>query len=114
VGLFVRTFLQKVVGLFEEILGVLPVGHASLLCLAAVRHHDGCENASFYSYVETYTCGVAELTETLPPGTWWLWIGPPVFEGILCGTEYMCELEGYNPVTSVGSTSWSSVKALYR
>jgi hypothetical protein len=82
--------------------------------IGIIDGRDGCENVFFYSYVETYTCGVAELTETLPPGTWWLWIGPPVFEGVLCGTEYMCELEGYNPVTPVENASWSSVKALYR
>jgi hypothetical protein len=82
--------------------------------IGIIDGRDGCESLSFYSYVDTYTCGVAELTETLPPGTWWLWIGPLVFEGILCGTEYMCELEGYSPATPVEDASWSSVKALYR
>jgi hypothetical protein len=85
------------------------------LRIGIVDGREGCENVStFYSYVDTYTCGLAQLTETLPPGTWWLWVGPTVFEGILCGTDYECELTGYTPVTAVEHASWSTVKALYR
>jgi len=83
--------------------------------IGIVDGREGCENvSSFYSYMDVPTCSVAQLTETLPAGTWWLWVGPTQFTGVPCGAEYECELTGYMPATPVENTSWSTVKALYR
>jgi hypothetical protein len=83
--------------------------------LGIVDGREGCEGASaFYSFADAPICYVAILNEVLPPGTWWIWVGPSAFEGVPCGEEYMFELTGYNPVTPVESTSWTTLKALFR
>ena len=80
-----------------------------------VDGREGCEGVfGFYSYVDGFTCYVSQLTETLPAGTWWLWVGPTGFTGVECGKLYHCEISGYTPVTPVEGTSWSTVKALFR
>jgi hypothetical protein len=90
--------------------------HANFpLRIGIVDGREGCENVSaFYSYVDVSPCELAELTETLGPGTWWLWVGPNVFEDVSCGSDYECWLDGYTPVTAVEDASWSTVKALFR
>jgi hypothetical protein len=85
------------------------------LRIGFVDGREGCENvSSFYSYADAPVCYEAELSETLPPGTWWLWVGPSAFDGVYCGTEYNCELVGYSPATPVENVSWSTVKAIFR
>ena len=80
-----------------------------------VDGREGCEGVSeFYSYADGYPCGALFLTETLPPGTWWLWVGPVDFSGVQCGEEYVFELTGHTPVTPVEKATWASVKALHR
>jgi len=90
--------------------------HANFpLRIGIVDGREGCENVStFYSYVDVTTCESAELSETLAPGTWWLWVGPHVFEDVYCGADYECWLYGYTPATPVEDVSWSTVKALFR
>ena len=83
--------------------------------LGIVDGREGCEGVSaFYNYVDAYTCYAAILTETLPTGTWWVWVGPSSFTGVVCGEDYVFELTGYTPVTSVESATWSTLKALFR
>lgn len=83
--------------------------------IGIVDGREGCEGvSSFYSYTDVPICHAAELTETLPAGTWWLWVGPTQFTGVQCGEEYECELTGYTSATLVENTSWSTLKALYR
>ncbi|MCK4512605.1 hypothetical protein KAW64_12750, partial [bacterium] len=85
------------------------------LRIGIVDGREGCEGASaFYSYIDVYGCDEAVLTETLPAGTWWLWVGPVGYTGVMCGEPYACELMGYTNVTPVESASWSTLKALYR
>jgi hypothetical protein len=85
------------------------------LRIGIVDGREGCENVStFYSYEDAPTCALAELTETLPAGTWWLWVGPSAFSGVDCGERYRCELSGYVPATPVEDVSWTTVKALFR
>jgi len=86
-----------------------------LVRIGIVDGREGCEDVSeFYAYEDGYPCGVVELVETLPAGTWWLWVGPTSFTDIWCGVDYACELTGYNPVTPVEDSSWSVIKALFR
>ena len=85
------------------------------MTIGFIDGREGCENvSSFYSYATVPTCWAAELTETLPPGTWWVWIGPSGYSGVQCGAGYVCEITGYTPVTPVEDASWSTIKALFR
>jgi len=85
------------------------------LRIGIVDGREGCEGVSaFYSYTDVYGCEQAELTETLPAGTWWLWVGPVGYTGVPCGEPYACELTGYTTVTPVENISWSTLKALHR
>ncbi len=38
-------------------------------------------------------CDTVSLTECVRPGTYWLWVGPSVFEGIPCGADYWVSVE---------------------
>ncbi len=86
------------------------------MTMGFVDGREGCEGVSgFYSYTTTLACYVATLTEVLPAGTWWLWVGPTEFTGVECGELYAGQLTGYNiPVTPVENISWSTLKALHR
>jgi len=85
------------------------------LRIGIVDGREGCEEASgFYCYIDVYGCEEAELTETLPAGTWWLWVGPVGYAGVPCGEPYACELTGYTTATPVENISWSTLKALHR
>jgi hypothetical protein len=85
------------------------------LRIGIVDGREGCEETlGFYSYTDTAPCDVAELIETLPAGTWWLWVGPVAYTGVQCGEPYACEVTGYTPVTPVESATWSTLKALFR
>ncbi len=85
------------------------------LRIGIVDGREGCEGASgFYNYIDVYACEEAELTETLPAGTWWLWVGPANYTGVPCGEPYACELTGYTPVTPVQGATWSTLKTLFR
>jgi hypothetical protein len=59
-------------------------------------------------------CETAELTETVGPGLYWLWVGPSVFSCQPCGLEYAIQIEGYLGPSPVEDASWSTIKALYR
>ena len=86
-----------------------------LVRIGFVDGREGCEGASsYYSYVDGYPCGLVQLVETLPAGTWWIWVGPANFTDVPCGEEYVFELTGYTPVTPVEDASWSTIKALFR
>jgi len=85
------------------------------LRIGFVDGREGCEGGSgFSSYIDVQPCEHAELTETLPAGIWWLWVGPVGYTDVMCGEPYACELTGYTTVTPVESTSWSMLKALHR
>lgn len=84
------------------------------LTIGFVDGREGCSVPSFYTYASTWACGVATLTETLPTGTWWLWVGPTSFANVPCGAPYLAEVEGYSNPTPVRSVSWGAIKALHR
>ncbi len=80
-----------------------------------VDGREGCEGVSaFYSYADGYICYQAYLSEPLPPGTWWVWVGPIEFTDVLCGTEYMLSIDGYTSTTPVENVAWGTIKALFR
>ena len=47
-------------------------------------------------------------------GTWWIWIGPSVFTGFDCGTEYLLQIDGLCPPTSTEESSWGTIKKIFR
>jgi hypothetical protein len=89
------------------------IAHFSLR-IGIIDGSEGCEDLAFHSYIDVQPYYMAELIETLPAGTWWLWVGPVSYWGVPCGEPYVCELTGYTSVTPVENTSWSTLKALYR
>jgi hypothetical protein len=63
------------------------------------------------------------VTDNLPAGTWWLWVGTLGWDlSWTCGGSYVATLSGYGggiylPGTaapSVEPTSWGKFKNLYR
>ena len=54
------------------------------------------------------------LTETLSPGTYWLWVGPQAYWCVACGAGYLATIDGYTGVSPVAQASWGTIKGLYR
>jgi hypothetical protein len=61
-------------------------------------------------------CGdTACLTHLYLPGTYWIWVGPSVFEGYGCGADYILTIQGYHGTgaSATQSTQWSMIKSLF-
>lgn len=54
----------------------------------------GCEGLTIIAQGAGAPCETAVATTTVPPGTYWLWVGPQVFTGLTCGNsnDYVAEL----------------------
>jgi hypothetical protein len=90
------------VAMFDVLIGILD-------------GRDGCPVLTFYAYDTAPICTVAGLVETLPAGTWWLWVGPANFEGVACGARYYVSLDGYSgTMIAQEGITWGTIKALYR
>jgi hypothetical protein len=53
--------------------------------------HSGCDEVLLYSDIATGNpCDTVCVTPgaAIPPGTYWLFVAPSTFEGVLCGMEY--------------------------
>jgi hypothetical protein len=75
----------------------------------------GCPAQGFWSSATAPLCQVATLTETLPAGTWWIWVGPEHVDFDFCGMEYVLTVDGYDPTTGIEEgVSWGTIKARYR
>jgi hypothetical protein len=78
--------------------------------------NQGCEDVPVLDYANA---GVfpdqAELTYAFAAGTYWLWIGPSVFNQVPCGSLYVMTITGYEgqPVSTQGVT-WTAVKGRFR
>ncbi len=52
-----------------------------------------CNDVSaFLVYDSAGTCQEAAVTYALPPGTWWLWVGPEPYADVPCGSSYVAAL----------------------
>jgi hypothetical protein len=67
-----------------------------------------------FDYATAGVCEQACLVRTCGPGLVWLWVGPSVFEGVPCGSDYIMTISGYATSTPAEGRSWGAVKALYR
>ena len=57
-------------------------------------------------------CETACVSDTLPPGLYWLWVAPQVWEGVDCGSEYLMTVDGYRePATAVAGPGLPSPPA---
>ena len=82
------------------------------LQLLLVYGTEGCPgNYVMYSAMAD-PCMEANITEVLPPGVYWIWVGPQYWDPIGCGWRYIFSVEGYT--TPVESLSWGTIKGLYR
>lgn len=72
------------------------------LAIFILDGNDGCEGLSVIASTSADTCTLAELSATLPPGTYWLFAGPSVFEGVPCGdnNNYVATLTGVDTFLS--------------
>jgi hypothetical protein len=76
----------------------------------------GCPATAFYDYNYGGGCTPLCVTDNLPAGTWWLWVGTLGWDlSWTCGGDYVGTLSGYacGPV-AVEPTSWGKVKNLYK
>jgi hypothetical protein len=75
----------------------------------------GCDDPDMViSYDRGAACEAVELTETIGPGVYWVWVGPSVFSCLPCGLEYTLVIDGYVGPTPVENGSWSMIKTMYR
>jgi hypothetical protein len=76
----------------------------------------GCPTSILYQVGPTSPCVDASLSVNLALGQQYtIWVGPSVFVGVPCGSDYTLTLSGiYCPPTATEETSWGKVKKLYR
>jgi len=88
--------------------GCFPSLLLAIQALPDCYHYDTVYSASGGSQDD------ATLEGLFAAGRWWIWVGPSVFSGVECGSEYLLRVEGLCPATSAESASWGSVKTLFR
>jgi hypothetical protein len=71
-----------------------------------------CDALWTFDYAVTDACQVACMSDTLEPGTYWLWMGPTGWSPTDCSRRYTMTVSGYT--TPVETTSWGTIKAMYR
>jgi hypothetical protein len=64
------------------------------LLIFIIDGNNGCDGLSILGQALADPCETAEVSATVSPGTYWLWVGPSLFEGYPCGTanNYVAEL----------------------
>jgi hypothetical protein len=75
----------------------------------------GCAGLQIISYTTADPMVEACLSGTFYPGIYWLWVGPSIFTGVPCGSDYIMTLEGFTGMPSpVESSTWGSIKGLFK
>jgi len=54
-------------------------------------------------------CVEACIQQTIGPGTFWLWVGPSVFTGVPCGSEYVMTIDGYEAESCIADCPFGAV-----
>ena len=57
---------------------------------------NGCGEIVELGAATAAACEVAEIVETVPPGIYWLWVGPSQHEGVPCSARYAMTIDGYH------------------
>jgi hypothetical protein len=55
----------------------------------------GCSDYDVLENLPVDECTEGCITITIGPGTFWLWVGPQVFEGLACDLDYIMTIDGY-------------------
>ena len=92
-------------------------GEYDTLC-GIIDGREGCPVEAFLDYTSGGGCMPLCVTDTLPPGTWWLWVGTAGFGPSAgpCGGRYVATLSGHDcgPPTAVEPATWGGIKGAYR
>ena len=92
-------------------------GNAEVPCYFFII--DGRGGCAFDTIVASGVAGpcvaVSDICYTCDPGTWWAWVGPNAWDpNYACGSVYLLTISGYGGGSPVESTTWGSVKGLFR
>jgi hypothetical protein len=73
-----------------------------------------CANP-LYDYTTGAPCSPVSLSRTVADGSIvWPWVGPSVFSGVPCSSEYVLSLDGIRcEPTATENTSWGTIKARF-
>jgi hypothetical protein len=76
----------------------------------------GCGDFETIDDTEVGECEVASLQHTFDPGVYWFWVGPSVFSGVPCGSDYLMTITGYESsgAPTAAATTWGSIKGMFR
>jgi len=84
----------------------------------------GCDGLTVAAFTDVYCIVMEDLCHFCEAGTWWVWVGPSVWETSYgCGVPYWVGIDGYTSgMSSVGwpseppsrDTTWGRLKDLYR
>jgi hypothetical protein len=55
--------------------------------------NNGCDGLAIIANTSAAPCELASLTATVEAGTYWFWVGPSVFSGVPCGSQYRATLD---------------------
>ncbi len=70
--------------------------------IGIIDGNEYCWGMYMREFANSNYCETACVSDTLPPGLYWLWVAPQVWEGVDCGSEYLMTIDGYRePVTAV-------------
>jgi hypothetical protein len=61
---------------------------------------DGCGGIEELGAATAAACETAEIVETVPPGIYWLWVGPSEHEGVPCSARYAMTIDGYHDTST--------------
>jgi hypothetical protein len=104
----------------------LDIGWESYICLSGdseiptyffiIDGRGGCAAPPIVAYGVAGPCApIADLCYMCEPGTWWAWAGPNAWDpGYACGSLYNLTISGYGGGSPAASTTWGSVKSLFR
>jgi hypothetical protein len=99
-----------------ELLTVCATGEFPMQ-LFLIDGNAGCGVITVLAEAYANPCEMACLEWNVVPGTYWVWVGPQVFEGIPCASDYILTLDGYWPPSGPSTTrrsSWGTIKTQYK
>jgi len=80
------------------------------LRIAILDGNPGCPSVPVIEMLDVAECEEAVVSASLDPGTYWLWVGPQVFTGVPCGSDYIATVDGYHTTCAIECPSGSVVE----
>jgi hypothetical protein len=80
------------------------------------NHDCPATDADILDWRQVGECEEACIQITLPVGRYWLWIGPSVFSGVPCGSDYVMTIDGYGPgyPSAAEPATWGAIKSIFQ